>query len=351
MSDTLTSFAVLALAVLGGGWLFWPRRGQFWRWRRARKKTRRIIIEDALKHIHDCEYHNRIPTAQSLAGVLRLSVNEVTGLMADMQTLNLLTFSGDRPGLTPRGRDYALRIIRAHRLWERYLADKTGVPESEWHSHSERREHRLTPAQTDALATKLGHPRFDPHGDPIPTAKGELAAREGCPLPNFPLDKPGRIIHLEDEPETVYAQLVAEGLHPGITIRLTQVTPQRVRFWASGDEHILAPIVAANISVAPALPEEALEPEPFEPLSSLKPGQTGRVVGISRASRSPERRRMMDLGILPGTVIKAEMVSPGGDPTAYRIRGALIGLRREQASLIHITTNTPQPTGKSHEHN
>ena len=45
----------------------------------------------------------------------------------------------------------------------------------------------------------------------------------------------------------------------------------------------------------------------------------------------------MDLGILPGTIIKAEMISPSGDPTAYRIRGALIGLRQEQASLINIT--------------
>jgi Fe2+ transport system protein FeoA len=44
----------------------------------------------------------------------------------------------------------------------------------------------------------------------------------------------------------------------------------------------------------------------------------------------------MDLGIVPGTVIGAELRSPGGDPTAYDIRGALIALRREQAALINI---------------
>jgi Fe2+ transport system protein FeoA len=49
-----------------------------------------------------------------------------------------------------------------------------------------------------------------------------------------------------------------------------------------------------------------------------------------------ERRRLMDLGILPGTMIAAEMRSPSADPTAYRIRGALIALRHEQAHLIHI---------------
>jgi Fe2+ transport system protein FeoA len=45
---------------------------------------------------------------------------------------------------------------------------------------------------------------------------------------------------------------------------------------------------------------------------------------------------MLDLGLVPGTVVKAEMTSPGGDPTAYRIRGAMIALRREQADQIHV---------------
>ncbi len=49
-----------------------------------------------------------------------------------------------------------------------------------------------------------------------------------------------------------------------------------------------------------------------------------------------ERRRMMDLGILPGTSIEAELVSPLGDPTAYLVRGALIALRREQARQITV---------------
>ena len=62
----------------------------------------------------------------------------------------------------------------------------------------------------------------------------------------------------------------------------------------------------------------------------------GRVLNIARTSRGSERRRFMDLGILPGTVITAEIASPSGDPTAYRIRDALIALRREQAELIRV---------------
>jgi DtxR family Mn-dependent transcriptional regulator len=84
------------------------------------------------------------------------------------------------------------------------------------------------------------------------------------------------------------------------------------------------------------LPEQA-EPEGrFERLSALGLGSRGRVIGISSACRRAERRRLLDLGIVPGTVIAPEMVSPSGDPTAYRVRGAVIALRREQADLVHI---------------
>ncbi len=71
-------------------------------------------------------------------------------------------------------------------------------------------------------------------------------------------------------------------------------------------------------------------------LADLQPGQKGRVTAISPACQGLERRRFMDLGILPKTIITAEMTSPSGDPTAYRIRGSLIALRREQASFIQI---------------
>ncbi len=50
-----------------------------------------------------------------------------------------------------------------------------------------------------------------------------------------------------------------------------------------------------------------------------------------------ERRRMMDLGILPGATLEIAMQNPLGDPTAYQIRGAIIALRKEQAQLIQIT--------------
>ena len=77
--------------------------------------------------------------------------------------------------LSSEGRSYALRIIRIHRLWEKYLADETGVDEREWHHSAEEFEHKLTPTDADALAAQIGNPVFDPHGDPIPSTDGDFA--------------------------------------------------------------------------------------------------------------------------------------------------------------------------------
>lgn len=317
-------------------WLFWPQRGLFWRWQRTRQMTGRVQREDAIKHIHQCEIHDRRPTLQSLAGALGMGSDTIAALLGDLEAHQLVKFEGENFRLTPAGRDYALQIIRAHRLWERYLADATGFQEAEWHGQAEMHEHQLTPAELNTLAMRLGNPTHDPHGDPIPTADGQIVYQERIPLAEMEIDKPARIVHIEDEPEAVYAQLIAEGLHTGMVVRVLDASPQRIRFWSGGDEHTLAPLIAANVAVEP-LPEELQEQEqPGEKLTNLEPGQSAQVIGITPRIRGTERRRLMDLGILPGTIIHNEMSSPSGDPAAYRIRGAVIALRSVQAEQIRV---------------
>ncbi len=79
-----------------------------------------------------------------------------------------------------------------------------------------------------------------------------------------------------------------------------------------------------------------------ERLSSLKPGEFGKIINILPECAGAERRRFMDLGIVPGTIVTAEFTSPGGDPTAYSIRHSLIGLRKEQADYIMIEKVTKE---------
>jgi len=335
MPEALTLLLMAVLVGLGC-LLFWPGRGLVSTWRRGRRMTRQIRREDALKHIQQCEISDYPPTVHSLAGALGVAANEAAEILAELQAGRLLQLERGEIRLTTAGRTLATQVLRAHRLWERYLADQTGYPEVEWHGRADAYEHRLSPAQTDTLSARLGHPTHDPHGDPIPTAEGELPRQMGLPVTAAILDQPLRIVHIEDEPEVVYAQLVAEGLHPGMQVRVTEISAQRVCLWADGDEHVLAPMVAANLSVVPLPRAARVEESAGEPLSSLKPGEEGRVLLLSRRCRGQERRRLLDLGVLPGTVIRAEMRSPNGDPTAYRIRDALIALRAEQAEVIRV---------------
>lgn len=341
--DPLTSLLIGALLLFLFSLLFWPKGGLLGYLQRVSQLNLRIQVEDTLKYLFHSEGANSPPAIAILADALKTNTNRMEKILDDMQDNELVTLSKDGIRLTNNGRQYALRIIRAHRLWERYLSEETGYAETSWHELAERYEHQLTPEQVEILASQLGQPTHDPHGDPIPTANGEYIAHKGLSLNKMPVHTPLQIVHIEDEPETIYAQLVAEGLHPGMQIQITKKTPERINFWANGEEHILAPIFTESISVR-TIKEEA---HPLvctgRPLHALKPGQSGVVLSLSPRLRGVERRRMMDLGILPGTIISAEMTSPAGDPTAYRIRGALVALRKEQAGLICIQNPEEMP--------
>jgi DtxR family Mn-dependent transcriptional regulator len=328
-------FAALTLTLL-----FWPRFGVVPRWREGRRLAVRVRREDALKHILKCEANAQAPTIEGIAGLLQLAPNAVATLIAEMERGGLVTYQDGRLRLTPTGRELALHVVRAHRLWESYLADQTGVAEADWHRQADRQEHLLSAEETEALAAKLGHPTRDPHGDEIPATADDLSAHPGAPLNTAPLDQPLLIQHIEDEPPTIYAQLIADRLRPGMKIVVIEKSAQRIRFWADGNAHVLAPSLANNIEVVPLPDLKVADLYAEEFLSHLKPGQRARVLGLSPACRGAERRRLLDLGFVPGTALEIEMVSPGGDPTAYRVRGSVIALRRDQANLIRIATET-----------
>ena len=69
-------------------------------------------------------------------------------------------------------------------------------------------------------------------------------------------------------------------------------------------------------------------------LKDLKPGEQGLVVSLGE--KGPMRRRLMDMGITPGTNIKVIKVAPLGDPVEVNIRGYELSLRKDEASQIEI---------------
>lgn len=338
MTEPQTALTVAGLIAALLAVLFWPSRGLFWRWKQLHQLGERVMIEDALKHLFKCEYHKRTATLESLSGSLGIGQNRAAELFGRLESLQLLRLEGGDRRLTAKGRTGALRIIRVHRLWEQYLAEETGHAAVSWHREAEDREHSMSAAEADELDELMGFPVYDPHGDPIPTADGEIAPRGGTPVTSLAEGQVATIVHIEDEPPELFHRIVAAGLHLGMRVEIKSVSPERVELLADGQPRQLTPVDAANIFVA-ALGEEEKMEGPFETLAELEVRERGQVVRISPACRGLERRRLMDLGIVPGTVIEVDMRSPMGDPTAYRIRGAAIALRKEQAEHVHIALN------------
>ncbi len=333
MPDLILPGFLLAAAVLVIYFIVTPERGLLARLKRFRSRLHKVLLEDSLKHLQTCESEGRVPSLESLAGALGIGAGRAFTLVEELRRRDLVVLDGGALRLTAAGTAYALRIVRAHRLWERHLADHTGYAETEWHRRADREEHRLAHEGVGALASRLGNPSHDPHGDPIPTASGELASRLDVPLAVLEAGQVARISHIEDEPQEAYEQIVSAGLHPGMQVRMVEKSAQALRFRANGAEHALTPLLAQNLSVTREAPGRLPS---GRPLSSLRGGESARVVSLGAALRGMERRRLMDLGLLPGTNITAELRSPSGDLGAYLVRGALLALRDDQARHILV---------------
>jgi DtxR family transcriptional regulator, Mn-dependent transcriptional regulator len=323
-----TWFLTLLLGLLIGGWSVarWQQR------RRGRQDRRQV--EDALKHLFDQEYRGRHASLASLAGALNLAEGRVVALIGRMATQNLVHVRGQEFDLTPDGEKLALQIVRAHRLLERYFADEARLPLGQIHAAAERQEHALSTADVERLSASLGHPTVDPHGDPIPSREGEVPPAAGTPVTAWPIDVNGRIVHLEDEPQISFAQILAEGLHIGQVVHLIEVTPQRVVLTDGENEYRLAPAVAANVFLAPA-PAEAIDTAIVR-LSDLAHDERAEIVGLDDRCQGFSRRRLMDLGFTEGARIRPILRTFAGDPRAYEVRGTVVALRRDQASQVLV---------------
>jgi DtxR family Mn-dependent transcriptional regulator len=101
--------------------------------------------------------------------------------------------------LTPEGNKVALLIVRRHRLWEHFLAEKLKFSWDEVHEVAEHLEHVSNKKLIDKLDEFLGFPRHDPHGDPIPDSNGRIEASKQVCLTELPLNKTATVCHVSDQ--------------------------------------------------------------------------------------------------------------------------------------------------------
>jgi len=329
----LVMFVLLSAAA---GLLFWPRHGVIPRLRRERRMGERVLVEDALKHVFHQESRGQTCTLDSVGGALEIGADSAFAVVERMRAAGLVRIEDGRILLAEEGNRYALQIIRAHRLWERYLADETGVDPVRWHAEAERYEHTLSPDDAEALSARLGHPSFDPHGDPIPTADGKLLQRDFPDLSSLAAGDRAQVVHVEDEPDVAYRRILELGIFPGMMIRVVEASGDGMIYEAAGNRFELPPLVARNITVALPGAGAPEVPDADGTMGELETGDVADVVRISPACRGAERRRLMDLGIVPGTRVKLERSGVAGGLRAYRVRGTVVALRSEQAQMISV---------------
>ncbi|MGY0427331.1 MAG: metal-dependent transcriptional regulator, partial [Polaribacter sp.] len=225
--------------------------------------------------------------------------------------------------------------------WEKYLSEKTGFDKHEWHGRAERKEHELSADEMDKLEVLLGNPKFDPHGDPIPTKAGKVVEKEGIPLSELSKYSVGKIIHIEDEPHAVYKEILAKKVHLDSQMQVLETNNKQVVFEAEGERFELSPLAAKNITVQLLETKSILEENKMR-LSNLKIGETATILGISKECRGDNRRRLLDLGFVKGAEVAINLLNPLQDPKAFLIKGTAIALRNNQAVKILITKKNAQ---------
>ncbi len=183
-------------------------------------------VEDYLKAIYQLSPEGRPASTSEIANLLALSPPSVTGMVKRLSEHGLLEHVPYRGvQLTEEGRRAALRMVRRHRLIEAYLVEFLGYSWDTVHEEAERLEHAVSDTMVERMATALGHPAVDPHGDPIPSADGSIHELACIALSDVPVGETVEIrrVH-ESQPERL-RYIGSLGLRPGVQVRVVGRQP------------------------------------------------------------------------------------------------------------------------------
>lgn len=295
----------------------------------------RRLSEDTLKAIYTLEENGLPIDAVHIAVHTRIKPSNQQYILTLLQKQGYC--SNTSYHLTESGKRYALKIIRRHRLLEKYLSEHSGYHPTEWHEQACKEEHNLSEEKQEQIAAQLGHPLFDPHGDPIPTEEGQIEPVKGISADKLTEDQYIRVLHIEDEPTSVFREIEAIGLFRGAVFHLIRNDSCGMQISFEGENFALSPEAAHNLTVKPCSDEKLLDlAQQTVKLTTLREGEEAAIAGISKACRGMNRRRLLDLGFVRGSRISIDLTSPLGNPTAYVIRGSTIALRHDQARYILI---------------
>ena len=178
-------------------------------------------VEDYLKSILLAEQGTAgalVPMGQvgAARGVAPGTVTAMVKALADSGLLTYEPYTGVR--LTRAGRQLATHVLRRHRLLELFLVEVLGMDWSEVHAEAERLEHAVSDQLIERVDAMLGFPSVDPHGDPIPDARGIVPASAPATLLRGPVGERLRVARVGDQSEEFLRLVERQGLKPGAAL-------------------------------------------------------------------------------------------------------------------------------------
>lgn len=170
------------------------------------------------------EYGETVST-NAIAAEVNTKAASVTDMLKKLAAQKLIVHIPYRGvNLTLKGRQAAAEIVRKHRLWEVFLVQKLEYGWDEVHDIAEQLEHISSPQLTDRLDKFLGHPKSDPHGDPIPDKSGKIPHDPGFPLSHAQSGKTFRVSGVGDHSAAFLRFLDSNHIRPGSKIAVREIT-------------------------------------------------------------------------------------------------------------------------------
>jgi DtxR family Mn-dependent transcriptional regulator len=148
------------------------------------------------------------------------SVTDMLKKLAEKGLINYIKYQG--VSLTEKGILSAKMIVRKHRLWEVFLVDKLDFSWNEVHDIAEQLEHIKSEQLINKLDDFLGNPTEDPHGDPIPNAKGQIIAVEKQLLSELSENQTGICLGVKDSSSEFLKYLDKQGIALGSRIEIIE---------------------------------------------------------------------------------------------------------------------------------
>jgi DtxR family transcriptional regulator, Mn-dependent transcriptional regulator len=180
--------------------------------------------EDYIKAVYALEAIGEPVSTSAVASQLHIANGSVSAMLKKLSRERLLHYKPYQGvTLTDAGRRMALKIVRRHRLWEVFLAERLGFPWDEVHEEAERLEHVTSDLLERKLDESLGFPLADPHGDPIPSMGGRIRSRTSRPLAACRKGERVTIVRVSDRAPELLRHAAKLGLALNARIRVKGV--------------------------------------------------------------------------------------------------------------------------------